>query len=272
MSHLYRKPLREGYNEIIAPGNADIKLIEFGVLNLRAGSSYTIPAEAKESCGVILSGRCTVKGKGFAYENVGGRRSVFDGKATSFYLPAKVGATVTGTENVSIGLARSPSDLKSAAALVTPDMVGIRNVGRHNWRRVCHDILPGPFKAKHLVVGETFNPPGNWSSVPPHCHEKDNLPVESLQEEVYFFKLSPAQGFGLQRMYTDDRSLDVCYTIEDNDTVVLPRGYHPVAAAPGYRLYYLWILAGPRRAMVPRDDPAHAWLKNCEPIVDEVAG
>jgi 5-deoxy-glucuronate isomerase len=143
-------------------------------------------------------------------------------------------------------------------------------VGRHNWKRTCHDIIPGGFPAKYLVVGETFNPPGNWSSVPPHCHEKDNLPVESLQEEVYYFKMSPSQGFGLQRMYTDDRSIDECYAIQDNDTVALPRGYHPIAAAPGYRLYYLWVLAGPKRAMVPRDDPAHAWLKNCEPILDEV--
>jgi len=270
MSYLYRKPLRPGYNPIITSKNPDIKLIEFGVLNLKAGESYAIPAEKKECCGIILNGRCTVAGDGFSWENVGGRRSVFDGKATSFYLPTKVGAKVTATEGVSLGIAKSPSDLESEPTLITPDMVGIRNVGRHNWRRVCHDIIPGPFKAKHLVLGETFNPPGNWSSVPPHCHEKDNLPIESLQEEVYYFKLSPSQGFGLQRMYTDDRSLDECYTIEDNDTVALPRGYHPVAAAPGYRLYYLWILAGPRRAMVPRDDPAHAWLKNCEPIVDEI--
>lgn len=270
MSYLYRKSLKEGYNEIIGAENPHLKLIQFGVLNLKAGSSYTIPAEGKEICGVILCGRCTVKGKGFLWENVGGRRSVFEGKATSFYLPTKVGAKVTATEDVSIALSKAPSDLKSAPVLITSDMVSIRNVGRHNWRRVCHDIIPAQFMAKYLVVGETFNPPGNWSSAPPHKHEKDNLPVESMQEEVYYFKISPPQGFGVQRIYTDDRSIDECYALQDNDVVVLPRGYHPVVAAPGYRLYYLWILAGPRRAMVPYDDPAHAWLKSVEPILDEI--
>ncbi|MBM3216593.1 5-deoxy-glucuronate isomerase, partial [Candidatus Poribacteria bacterium] len=36
---------------------------------------------------------------------------------------------------------------------------------------------------------------------------------------------------------------------------------HPVAAAPGYELYYLWMLAGDRRKLIPYDDPQHAWVK-----------
>ena len=51
----------------------------------------------------------------------------------------------------------------------------------------------------------------------------------------------------------------------------MPEGYHPVVAGPGYRLYYLWVLAGERRELLPKDDP-NAWLKNCEPIVKEIIG
>ena len=36
--------------------------------------------------------------------------------------------------------------------------------------------------------------------------------------------------------------------------------YHPVVAAPGYALYYLWIMAGDGRQMIPHLDPAHAWV------------
>ena len=89
-------------------------------------------------------------------------------------------------------------------------------------------------------------------------------------EEVYFFRVKPSQGFGLQRVYTDSRSLDEAYTVENDDTVVLPEGYHPVVAGPGYRLYYLWILAGRQRILRPRDDPDHQWLKDAEPIIEEV--
>jgi 5-deoxy-glucuronate isomerase len=34
-----------------------------------------------------------------------------------------------------------------------------------------------------------------------------------------------------------------------------------VVAAPGYDLYYLWVLAGEGRQMVPRLDPRHAWVQ-----------
>ena len=45
--------------------------------------------------------------------------------------------------------------------------------------------------------------------------------------------------------------------------VGIPSGYHPVCAAPGYRLYYLWALgprAGTARALALHEDPAHRWL------------
>ncbi|PIU64016.1 MAG: hypothetical protein COS84_08925 [Armatimonadetes bacterium CG07_land_8_20_14_0_80_40_9] len=72
--------------------------------------------------------------------------------------------------------------------------------------------------------------------------------------------MSPPQGFGMQRIYTADKELDETYLVENNDTVVIPRGYHPVVAAPGYSLYYLWVLAGKRRKMVSHDDPQHSWV------------
>ncbi len=42
------------------------------------------------------------------------------------------------------------------------------------------------------------------------------------------------------RLYSDQR--DDAVVVEDGDTVLLPNGFHPVAAPPGYRVYYLWIL------------------------------
>jgi 5-deoxy-glucuronate isomerase len=46
----------------------------------------------------------------------------------------------------------------------------------------------------------------------------------------------------------------------NNDAVFLPRGYHPVASAGGYSVYYLWVLVGDKRKAIPHDDPNHAWL------------
>jgi len=63
------------------------------------------------------------------------------------------------------------------------------------------------------------------------------------------------------RVYTDDLSLDETYSVKDNDIVLIPEGYHPVGALAGYRIYYLWMLAGEKRILKPRDDPRHAWIE-----------
>ena len=105
-----------------------------------------------------------------------------------------------------------------------------------------------------------ITPGGNTSSYPPHKHDTDNLPRESLLEEVYYHRLNPPQGFAFQRVYTDDRSLDETMTVEDGDVTLVPRGYHPCAALHGYDLYYLNVMAGPKRTWKFHNEPAHEWL------------
>jgi 5-deoxy-glucuronate isomerase len=91
-------------------------------------------------------------------------------------------------------------------------------------------------------------------------HDRDALPDESYLEETYYHRLKPAQGFAFQRIYTDDRSLDETLTVGDGDVVLVPRGYHPVGAPHGYDLYYLNVMAGPKRVWRFHNDPAHEWL------------
>ena len=52
-----------------------------------------------------------------------------------------------------------------------------------------------------MIVGETINPPGNWSSYPPHKHDRLVPGVEVPLEEVYHYRFSPAGGFAIQRVY-----------------------------------------------------------------------
>ena len=105
-----------------------------------------------------------------------------------------------------------------------------------------------------------ITPGGHWSSYPPHKHDRDALPDESALEETYYHRLKPAQGFAFQRIYTDDRTLDETITVADGDVTMVPRGYHPCAAPHGYDLYYLNVMAGPRRIWRFHNDPAHEWM------------
>ena len=60
----------------------------------------------------------------------------------------------------------------------------------------------------------------------------------------------------------DENPLDYSYAVQHGDTVLIPRGYHPVAACPGYTLNYTWVLAGEGRTYGAwADDPKHAWIR-----------
>jgi 5-deoxy-glucuronate isomerase len=122
------------------------------------------------------------------------------------------------------------------------------------------NILPETAEAENLLVVEVITPSGHWSSYPPHKHDRDALPEESQLEETYYHRLNPPQGYAVQRVYTDDRSLDATMAVSDGDVVLVPRGYHPVGAAHGYDLYYLNVMAGPKRVWRFHNDPDHAWL------------
>ena len=52
----------------------------------------------------------------------------------------------------------------------------------------------------------------------------------------------------------------MAHTVRDGDAVLLPYGYHPVAAPPGYRVCYLWVLSGEVRRLTLFEDPDHQWI------------
>jgi 5-deoxy-glucuronate isomerase len=129
-----------------------------------------------------------------------------------------------------------------------------------NTRYIC-DILPHDDPtAAHLLVVEVVTPASHSSSYPPHKHDVEQPPTETLLEETYYHRINPPQGFAFQRVYTDDRSIDEACAVENHDVVMVPRGYHPVTAPHGYDLYYLNVMAGPNRFWVFKNDPAHEWM------------
>ncbi len=74
-----------------------------------------------------------------------------------------------------------------------------------------------------------ITPGGHWSSYPPHKHDRDAFPAETLLEETYYHRFAPPQGYAVQRVYTDDRSLDETMLVQDGDVVLVPRGTIPSA-------------------------------------------
>jgi len=257
-------------NEIVSPGNAPLKWLRIQRIELSARSQECAFETGEEEAVLdIFGGLCTVHIDGEAgkatFPEIGGRSDVFSGRPTMVYIPkgAQVSLYAESSSFQAI-LASASARTVYPPALIHPEETQVRLVGKDNWQRTVVTGVGENVRADRLIVGETINPPGNWSSAPPHKHDR-NGNGEVAMEEVYLYKLDPPQGFGLQRIYTskdDPDPIDVAYAVQDGDVVALPRGYHPVVAAPGYRLFYLWVLAGEeRRYGAWSDDPQHAWIK-----------
>ncbi len=254
-------PAGAGWFPVITRAESGLEYLEFGLLRLDAGQRRRLDFPGVEAALVILGGTCNLTGDGFAWRHCGQRANVFEGRATAAYLPAGRAVEVEAVTPLEMAVCTAPAEPGGDPQLVTPAEVSARTVGVKEYEREVQDIILNNVPAKKLLVGETFNKPGCWSSYPPHKHDVENMPAEVKLEEVYHFRVNPEQGFGIQRIYSPEAGFDECYTIEQGHTVIIPRGYHPVAAAPGYSVYYLWMLAGENRVMKPNDDPRHAWVK-----------
>jgi 5-deoxy-glucuronate isomerase len=210
----------------------------------------------RELCLVVLSGSCEIRSEHGEWR-IGGRPHPFSGLPDAAYLPPRTHVALDG--DAEVALCTAPARDGAPARVLPGRDVEVEVRGRGAHERTIHPILMGDQPADSLLVCEVLTPAGHWSSYPPHKHDRDALPEESLLEETYYHRVTPAQGFALQRVYGD--GLDETVTVRDRDVVLVPRGYHTVSAPPGYDLYYLNVMAGPTRAWAVANDPDHDWTR-----------
>ncbi|NLC47719.1 MAG: 5-deoxy-glucuronate isomerase [Firmicutes bacterium] len=258
-----------GCEQLIKKGESTLELLEFDLLRLEKGMEYSYDTGDWEYALVILGGSCTVMGDDFVYENIGSRRDVFSGPATSVYIPRKRTFTIRALNEVRIAVVKSPSDLDTKPVLVRPEDVIIKTLGKPGWKRDAHFIIDERIAAKHLYIGEAYVYPGNWASYPPHKHDRERMPQEGILEEGYYYEFNLEAGFGIQKVYTEEGDIDEIYTVRSGDLVEIPRGYHPFACAPGYFAYYLWFMAGENRGFFMSTEPAHKWITALDVILDK---
>ena len=239
----------------ITPESAGWAHVGFEVVAL--DGTVTRHTGDRELCVVVVSGTVDLASAHGEW-SIGGRPDPFSGPPDAAYLPP--GTTVELSGAAELGLCWAPASGGAPARVLPASEVDVEVRGEGVFERRIHPILMAGEAADALLVCEVLTPGGHWSSYPPHKHDRDALPGESLLEETYYHRVRPEHGFGLQRVYTDDRSLDETVAVGDRDTVLVPRGYHTVSAPPGYDLYYLNVMAGPRRVWAIANDPDHDWI------------
>jgi 5-deoxy-glucuronate isomerase len=245
----------------VTPESAGWRHVGFEVLHLADGADFAGGEPARETCIVVLTGCARIAVDGVDMGDIGGRASVFEDRAPgAVYVPAGAAFRGTALGAAEIALCTAPGRPGAPPRLIDGGDMPREVRGEGTNTRYVRNILPETAPADGLLVVEVITPGGHWSSYPPHKHDAAAPGAETALEETYYHRLSPAQGFAIQRVYTDDRSLDEALVIEDGDVTLVPRGYHPVAAVHGYDLYYLNTMAGPRRTWKFHNAAEHEWL------------
>lgn len=245
----------------VTPRSANWEYVGFSAYRLRSGESVSFEDPAREACLVVMTGKAKVQAGAIDCGELGTRESVFDDKAPdAAYVPNKCKVSATAVTDCEIAIAHAPGFGTYPARVIRGESIRRSVRGEGTNQRFVTDILPADQPADSLLVVEVITPSSHSSSYPPHKHDTNDLPNESSLEETYYHRIDPPQGYVLQRVYTDDRSLDETIAAEDNDVVMVPRGYHPVTVPHGYTSYYLNVMAGETRDWVFRNDPAHEWM------------
>jgi 5-deoxy-glucuronate isomerase len=246
----------------VTPEGAGWEYTSLIVRRLAPGETWSYRTGPEEVALVPLGGRCRVAATGHEW-TIGDRSNVFAGRPWGVYLPLDSSFTVTAESPLELAICGARADKTLPPKLIRPEEVAVEIRGAGNACRQINHIIKPDFPADRLLIVEVFTPSGNWSSYPPHKHDVSDMPLEADLEEIYYYRIDPPDGFGLQRLYTADGRTDAAYVIHDGDLLLVPEGYHVFAVAHGYTGYYLNVLAGdePVRTMQPVDDPAYGWVR-----------
>jgi len=233
----------------ITPNRAGWSYIGFAVYRLVEGDVIQLSGEENETAIIVLEGSCDLLIDDLSFPSVGSRDSVFDDKApeTVYSPPAKsIRIVALRRSEVAVAKARCERGVGQARLIRSQDMPTEHRGSGTTERHIRH-ILDENHAAEKLLLVEVVTPAGNWSSFPPHKHDEDRPGKETYLEETYYYRMSPGHGQAIQRVY-DKQDMDEVLTARDGDVVLVPKGYHPVAAIPGFTTYYLNVMAGHERS------------------------
>lgn len=261
MAELLVKPRgTHGKVHDITPESAGWSYVGFGLYRLHPGETAAEATGNREVILVLVEGKARISAAGQNFGLLGERMSVFERlKPHCVYVPNGTQWQAVAETECTLAVCSAPGKSNHPATVITD--IGFEERGEGANTRYIHPIaMEDKDVADSLLVTEVFTPAGNWSSYPPHRHDEDDFPNMTYLEETYYHRLNPPQGFGFQRVFTEDGSLDETMAVSDGDVVLVPKGHHPCGAPYGYEMYYLNVMAGPLRKWRFKNHPDHDWI------------
>jgi 5-deoxy-glucuronate isomerase len=220
----------------VSPGNSTMKHLSYGRIILDASLPAASFSNGDHETGLIcLSGSAEVKA---------GTQKFHLGRYDAIYIPRDTQIEVKTDARADIAefsadvAHRYPLQFVSHQQISKDPSLRFIAGGPANTRDL--NVLIGKnVNAGRLLVGFTFSEAGNWTSWPPHEHEK-------MLEEMYVYFDMPEPAFGIQFVYNNTQYPELITAVRDGDAVLMPSGYHPNVAVPGHRIAFLWAMAAHR--------------------------
>ena len=264
-------PAGNGHNTL--PFNP-CQLLDFTLLRLEAGQSWSGESGDREILAVVLGGTASFTVGAEKFPAVGGRADVFSGKPHSVYIPAGSTVTIEAAGPVEIAMPSAPSDLADRPVRHRAEPGRRRALGRGQLRpelppdphrdRPAGPARPAAHRRRDVhPVRATGARTRRTGTRPTTCRPRPRTRRCTTSGST------PRGGFGICRMYTDE-GYEENFTARDHGMQMMPEGYHTVVSAPGYTTYYLWALAGTQRTQGAHEDTDLAWVGKSVPVLRDL--
>src|SRR5580693_3536611 len=220
----------------VSPENSTMKHLSYGRIILNSSTPSVSFSNGNRETGLIcLSGRATVKTAGTET-----KLAQYD----AIYIPRD--SAIEVSTDSAVDIAEFSSDVEKKYPLqvvryaeISKDPGMKFNAGGPASSRHLNMVIAKNVEAGRLVAGFTHSDPGNWTSWPPHEHEK-------MLEELYVYFDMPAPAYGIQLVYKNMEYPELVTVVRDGDAVLMPGGYHPNVSVPGHPIAFLWAMAAHR--------------------------
>ena len=173
-------PAADGSLLTVTPESAGWTYVGLEVLRLASGVRAERATGEREVCIVVLGGTVDISSAHGEWLSVGSRPDPFSGLPEAAYLPPGTEFSVSGASEdaAEVALCFAPARSGATARLLPGSAIEPETRGSGPSERVVHPILMGTAddEAESLLVTEVLTPAGNWSSYPPHKHDRDALP------------------------------------------------------------------------------------------------
>ncbi len=234
---IFRKTnAKSGRHVAVTPQNSTMRHLAYARIRLNGSLPSVGFSNGNRETGLIcLSGKAVLKTGGSEFEL---------GQYDAVYIPRDSTIEVSTASETDIAEFSSDVEGKYPLQIVryaeaSKDPSLKFSTGGPGSSRQLNMMIAKNVEAGRLIAGLTHSDPGNWTSWPPHEHEK-------MLEEMYVYCDMPEPAYGIQLVYNDTQYPELVTVVRDGDAVLMPSGYHPNVSVPGHRIGFLWAMAAHR--------------------------